>query len=277
MSKQLALEICNRNHLTVKNLEYISNGRVNHVYVVNRQFVIRIPRKGRKVDYALEQKAYRLVSDVLPLPSIIRVGKVDHTPYMLQTFLKGELWLETKHFETHSALYEAAGNLLKKIHKKRFSYVADSDLKPCRDWDGLFRKMMRGEVEKLPRQLRQKIPQVPIIRDDSKRVVFLFDFNEGNILLDGEKISGVIDFADTRIVPERFSLIILLEEWFDYQLSGNIAESFIEGYGKMPDLCTRDGTWYRLYFAIWAYNKFRLHKAKYRQRILEIVTVLTFS
>ena len=202
--------------IKVKTIRAITNGQVNLVYIINDKFVLRIPKKGKKPDYRREAKIHQMLS-FLPIPKIIKVDTTKRFvpfPYMIETLIPGELWLESPKLEKDMKLYYEAGKLLRKLHQQKFKHVTEFNLKPKKSWATLFNKMLKEEQKKLPKNL-QANARLKENEDASGRVFCLDDFNEGNIMIKGSKITGIIDLEQLRITPIDFCLVSCIELTYD--------------------------------------------------------------
>lgn len=272
-------------NIKVQSKKLITNGQINLVYIVNNEYVLRLPRKGKSPDYLIEKKIHNLLS-FMPIPEIIKVDTSENIvpfPYMIQTLIPGELWLESPHLETTEGLYFEAGELLKELHNKKFDVLADFDLRPKKNWTPLFNKMLKKEKESIPSNLKSEI-KLKTKEDNSKNVYCLDDFNEGNIMIKNKQISGIIDLEQLRITPVNFSLVQVLERMFSFSLPiettpklkhQKLADTFLKGYGKKINFPVDLIRKYLYYNYIFMYNRVngknkRIYEKKIKQLMKEL-------
>jgi len=261
--------------IKVKTIRSITNGQVNLVYIINDKFVLRIPKKGKKPDYHREAKIHQMLS-FLPIPTIIKVDTTKRLvpfPYMIETLISGELWLESPKLEKDTRLYYESGKLLRKLHQQKFKYVTDFNLKPKKSWTTLFNKMLKEEQKKLPKNL-QANARLKENEDASGRVFCLDDFNEGNIMIKGSKITGIIDLEQLRITPIDFCLVTIQDRMFEFSLPlkahmfkhQTLIREFLRGYGKQPRIDLALLKKYLYYHYVFMFNRMK-DKVIYYEKI----------
>lgn len=269
-------------NIKVQSKKLITNGQINIVYVVNDKYVLRFPKKGKSPNYLIEKKIHDLLS-FMPIPEIIKVctsKKIAPFPYMIETLIPGELWLETQYLETNERLYFEAGKLLKKLHGIKFETVTDFDLKQKKNWTSLFNKLLEKEKESLPSNLKSGM-ELKNKEDNSKNVYCLDDFNEGNILVKDGQISGIIDLEQLRITPANFCLVQVLERMFSFVLPledmpkfehHDLANVFLKGYGKKINIPVDLIRKYLYYNYIFMYNRVNAkNKQAYAKKINQLI------
>jgi len=261
--------------IKVKTIKTITNGQVNLVYIINDKFVLRIPKKGKKPNYHREAKNHQMLS-FLPIPTIIKVDTTKRLvlfPYMIETLIPGELWLESPKLEKDPKLYCEAGRLLRRLHQQKFKHVTDFKLKPKKSWTTLFNKMLKEEQKKLPKNL-QANTRLKENEDTSERVFCLDDFNEGNMMIKGSKVTGIIDLEQLRITPINFCFVTILDRMFEFSLPlkvdtfkhQTLAREFLRGYGKQPKMDSSLLKKYLYYHYVFMFNKMK-DKRIYREKI----------
>ena len=263
-------------------IKTITNGQVNLVYIINDKFILRIPKKGKKPDYHREAKIHQMLS-FMPIPTIIKVDTTKRLVpfhYMIETLIPGELWLESPKLEKDTKLYYKAGELLRKLHQQKLKHVTDFNLKPKKSWTTLFNKMLEEEQKKLPKNLQAKV-KLKENEDTSTRSFCLDDFNEGNSMIKGSKITGIIDLEQLRITPINFCFVTILDRMFEFSLPlkvdtfkhQTLAREFLRGYGKKLKIDLSLLKKYLYYHYAFMFNRMK-DKELYKKKIKQLKNVL---
>ncbi|MFT4310031.1 MAG: aminoglycoside phosphotransferase family protein [Candidatus Woesearchaeota archaeon] len=259
--KKYITTIFSHKHIHIKSLLPVMNGKNNKVYIINNTYVLRIPKKNSNVNYVQEQNAHNNLS-LLPIPKILICDTTFNMvpfPYMIQTLVPGKLWINTYHLEKTRDIYAQAGSLLKKIHRHTFSYASKDCIKK-EQWSTLFSKMLFEEMQNLPSSLQIE-KNIEII-DNSPNVYCLPDYNEGNIMIYKNKISGIIDLEDVHITSQYFCLVQILDRMFHFILPLNntfkhkkLALAFLQGYGNSFNIPKNTLFMYLYYHYAYMYNR----------------------
>jgi len=278
--ENIIIKIFNKLKVEVNSTRKITNGKQNDAYIVNNRYVLRVPKKGQKVDYKREQRILKLLS-FMPVPKVILVDTSKRSvpfEYMVETLIPGELWLYTPQLEKNKRLYFLAGKLLRRLNNHKFDFVTDFDLKRNKSWSKLFNRMLRSEIKNIPARLRLKLSISE--KDLSKKAYCLDDFNEGNIMIKDSKITGMIDLEQARITPIAFSIVMVMDRMFGFNIKSNepysfrlqtLAEAFLKGYGQVPkiDLSLRNKYLYYHYAFMFNRTKGRSREL-YKKKLIGV-------
>lgn len=236
--------------LNVKRFDTVTESNSSNVYILTledgKKVVLKIPFNSQKLER--EKKALELLRDKVPVPELIKYYNGDNLisgalliSYINGTPLAGNV--------TEELAYQM-GIMLAKIHNIRLKKYGEIETEGEKDKQSVYldnvkimytknkvfcEKVMNSRklsacdeifnyyFSKLP------IPEEPCLLHS--------DYRMGNILVNGSKVVGVIDFevANGGAADEDFS--ILESEVFN--VYAGTRESFLEGYKsikKLPDL-----------------------------------------
>ncbi len=260
-------EICRRSDLPCCSIEPGYPG-TNAVFIVNRgdptgsPFVVKIYAPFCLEDYHLERVLHPFLTERVPTLRVPRLlghgilhGEMDW-PYILLSFLPGRPIREVRS-DVPSAQMRSLGRKLgqqiRALHAVPPEILQTSDV-DLPIWGETLEEQIKHTVDELlakqvlPPRVIAEIPdfvRITLTRDPSpERVLVNGDLTEDHLLLteqDGTwTISGLIDFADSRIAPRAYEWVAL---WFGALDRDPAAfRAFMAGYN--PEI-TLDRDFYR--------------------------------
>ncbi|MET9000599.1 aminoglycoside phosphotransferase family protein [Amycolatopsis sp. NPDC004169] len=218
-----------------------------------RRLVLKIAPSGPGLTYehdllATEAAYYRLAAG--PLPSVVGEGP----GFLLMTEVPGEPWNRAPGTGPH--LRAELGKIVAALHSTTgdgFGYLQDP-LHPT--WFSAFRAMVDAILAdaatygvRLPRPAAEIAHLVrrhePLLEQVTTPVLVHFDLWQGNILVDGGRVSGIID-------AERAFWGDPVAEFVSLTLFHDLDEPLLEGYGRaaFDAPARRRLTLYRVYLGL---------------------------
>ena len=205
---EAAKQICQKHKISFNQLKRATSS--DHiVFLIDDSFVLKIYRPFRNC-FAREKKALEFVSGKINLktPEIIEIGKFENFDYLIQTQISGEpitreMWLKLSEKEQKRFIAKLAVQL-KEIHELNpDSFQCDwAEFVADRTETFIERQIAHGVnasvLNSLPKFLETNLSLVP-----TAPTVFMHsDIHFGNLRIlpsiNGWKISGLFDFADSR-------------------------------------------------------------------------------
>lgn len=235
-------------------------GRVNPVYVVNNKYVVKfdaLKRGFNKESFIL--KTFKK----LPLPKLLAYDaslRIIPKEYIIQTKLEGEnlsfVWPSLKELEKEN-IFKDLIKILKRFHARPYSFYGDifSKTQHYKKWSNFFTDHYKNAVG-LAKQtgLINKTLLRSIDSFYKKNLIFLDqpaikpcfchnDLHFANILVQGDKISGILDFDLALAAPFDFEFNIL--SCFFQQPSFFVADELKTKYAKPLKSCFK---WLKKYY-----------------------------
>ena len=128
--------ICAKEGLTGKEIQTLSGGQVNQVYLIDGEYVLRIgAREDALQRLTRETDLLRSLENKIPVPKVLAFGQEDGAVYQIQRFLPGQklisIWkdLSPKSQENLAAEF---GAYLKTLHSLPLSaaFFGSQDFNP---------------------------------------------------------------------------------------------------------------------------------------------------
>ena len=225
----------------------------------NKKYVLKIFYVSEQ-EYRKEYNILNMLKDFIPVQKIYKFDKsayIEDKYYAIYEFLEGKTLSQTLNsggIISEEIIREAA-NMLAYIHKTRFegigfineSLYVGHKLKPLNQWYDEFMtdlvkiRLGEGIVQKINLIIQDNIDEL-LNMDRNPRLVH-GDFQGTNILIDKNKISGIIDweFAMAGHPLSDIGQFFRYEEYFDKKS----ISIFEEEYRKKSDYILPDN-WYKL-------------------------------
>lgn len=242
----------------ILNVTPLTGGKVNSNYKLTLNeapgtAVLRLYARGRKT-CQLERDVLERVQHVLPAPFVLHDGSEHEFPFLITSWISGTL-LSTEldaSQKNHFSLGENAGSVLANIHAMTFS--ESGFFGPSLDIHDTFqpgqsallsfmRPALEGRASKrlgadLTGRVQTLIGWAAPFLDDlpSQASLIHSDFNPPNLMIDNERISGVLDWEFAHAGNSLTDIANMLRPR-DYQ-SQEFNNGFIEAYenatGPLP-------------------------------------------
>jgi aminoglycoside phosphotransferase (APT) family kinase protein len=237
-------EICRKENMVVETLIPMQGGQLNQVFLVNGTYVIRIG-EGEAAYLRLQQEAALLQSlaDEICVPKVYAFGRWRDCGYQIQGFIHGQklltVWGSLLPEQKDSIIAELA-QTLKRLHRRtsaQFGILAEGNRR-YNTWLEFYEERLRSTLEEL-KACRVKfdpaileLVQERFARDkdvlcEGTPCLVHRDLWQGNILVEGDKITAILDFELAMYAPVDYELL-LIEEFCLYP--NDFAEEDHEGY-----------------------------------------------
>lgn len=225
----------------------------------NKKYVLKIFYENEQ-EYRKEYNILNMLKDFIPVHKIYKFDKsayIEDKYYAIYDYLEGKTLSQTLNSGEiiSEKIVREAADILADIHKTRFESIGffnesldvEQKLKPLNQWYDEF--MTDVVVSRLGEEIVQKIRIIiqnnidDLIYMDSNPRMVHGDFQGTNILIDKNKISGIIDweFAMSGHPLSDIGQFFRYEEYFDEK---SIA-IFEEQYRKKSDYVLPEN-WYKL-------------------------------
>lgn len=223
MLDKVVKAICQKEGLHVGEIQPLSGGQVNAVFLVNGEYVVRIG--SREDAYARLKRETDLVNSLagqMPLPRILAFGQQDGLTYQVQQRVRGQkLYLVWNSLSpvTKEAIIAELASALKTLHSREFSHFGSGreEGSPDSSWQAfLSGKLMRtiDEIQALKIKIVPGFLDVVMeyfethrhVLDAGAPVQLHGDLTLVNVLVDQGKVSALLDFEYALQAPRDYEL-----------------------------------------------------------------------
>ena len=221
----LVRAICKRENLRAEKIGLLRGGQVNHVFLVDNRYVVRIgAREGAFGRLRSETELLQRLAGDIPVPKICTLGQYENHAYQVQEFVNGEqlhhIWLCLSPEQKDKIVYELAV-YLKALHERtfqRFGYCGDSE--HYDSWLEFYEDRLYSTLEEV-QALDIHIPPVILqeitnyferhkqVLQEGIAVLVHGDLWLGNILVKDGKISAILDFEFSIQAPRDYELLLM--------------------------------------------------------------------
>jgi len=217
--------ICERENLRANTITRLSGGQINHVYLVDDRYIVRIGARENacrrlKRETALLQS---LVHD-LPVPRVLALGQHKDYAYQVQTFIEGEplhhLWPDLPPGQKAHLVGELA-TYLQTLHANAYpGFGPHGDEDHHQSWSEFCKANFYNTLADF-QALNLVIPPAILkkITDNFKHhkhvlhaaepVLVHGDLWPGNILVNNGSISAILDFEFAAQAPRDYELMLI--------------------------------------------------------------------
>jgi len=231
--------------LEAKKVKKLSEGHINQMYEINSKYIFRIFNEEWKA--AKEEFVYKLMTEVgIPVPDINVVDtskKIIGKCFSIMSKIGGMRIDAAYRKYRDKKIWEQAGELLARIHKvklEKFGWIVGRNVNPAFDtwqdfvWYDINQKLKNMKMLKEINSLRKKIEAFLntygyLLDVPNKSSLVHKDYHSSHILVDKNKITGIID-VEWAIAGHKENDFVKLEQWVFPKL--NIRNEFFEGYLK---------------------------------------------
>ena len=247
LEKQILGHVLGKNGLKGVRVIPLDGGQINFVYRVGEDHVLKVERNLSVLPHQPEllEKAQAAGAKV---PRVIDCGNFEGKHYILMERVTGrklsESWLGFTEQEREGFIAQIADQL-RIFHSIRFDKYSpqrpiefdnfEDAIKWQTSFDGIhFDAETQGQVQSLESFFRNKI----VTLNETGTAVFVHnDFHLGNVLYEGDRLTGIIDFDFSRQAPKDYELWHLVDffRWPKYYVEKS-QESTWEGYRSSTEL-----------------------------------------
>jgi aminoglycoside phosphotransferase (APT) family kinase protein len=213
----------------LRDLRPLAGGQINPVYLLNREFVLRLRPAERKGGAFLTEAAlYARLRGRVPVPDVLAVGAAGSlvdAEYLLARRLPGEsltrAWLAAP-AARQERLVSRFSELLRAIHAEhlpRCGGFTSGELQPAPTWLQYFADRFERRLERVGRFPNADRGLLQAIDGHWRRTASALDENAGsdprlvhrdlhfgNVLVEGERITGALDFEAAVAGPIDYEL-----------------------------------------------------------------------
>ena len=211
----------------VESIEKVEIGFTNKIYLINDKFILKVcDDKGNENNFEREVFFYELFKTKLPVPKIKifdKSKKIYGKFFMIYPKIEGDNLYSKWHLindKERKGIVKQLCNLLRVINKTKYDrFVKKFKIKLSNDWHGKTLSKLRNSLKKVSRKklLSQKFIEViknfiddnhHILKEQKMALVY-WDVHFDNILVQGNKVVGILDFERTEIASMDFALDIV--------------------------------------------------------------------
>jgi aminoglycoside phosphotransferase (APT) family kinase protein len=227
----LAARILAANGLgSLQSLAPLAGGQINAAWLLNGEYVLRIrPAEKSGGAFRTESELYARLRRRLPVPGVLAVDcsrAVVDADYMLARRLPGasltRAWLGSSPGQ-RERLAAAFADLLREIHAERFPAAGgfvEGELQPAVSWQnyfavrferrlGIVRQFQgadRGLLAAIEAHWRRLADSLAAGGEAGSACLVHRDLHFGNVLVEGDRITGVLDFEAAVAGPPDYEL-----------------------------------------------------------------------
>ena len=209
----------------LKTLERLTGGQLNAAYRINGEWVLRC-RESHRVTGSLEREAKVIARLAGRVPAAeVHAHGLDETlgEYLLQRWVPGrnlfEAWMTTPDVSAREWWMRQLTASLQALHEERFPKPGDlpsGELRPSNSWrayiEGRIRKRL-DQLMRVPSMDREMIlaaekylRRMSPVLEDGPFCLIHRDLHFGNVLVDGPKVTAVLDFELAEVGPPDYEL-----------------------------------------------------------------------
>ena len=222
----LVAQICRQAGLPAGNIQVLTGGQVNQIFLVDTQYVVRLGmREGAFHRLQAETEILQSLAGRVPVPRIYAFGQYQDRVYQVQQYLPGRklytLWKDLPALTQETIAAELA-EYLKIIHTTTYASFgyACQDTRRYPTWSGMLSEHFQQTVDEIERiQLRLVPGFLDMAREyfDQHRHVLEYgqprlvhgDISMMNILVHDGHVSALLDFEYAMQAPIDRELFVM--------------------------------------------------------------------
>ncbi len=279
MNKVEAQLIFSKHNLgPIESFDKIEIGFTNKVYSINNQYILKVCEDTENEDKFLrEEFFYNYFNGQLPVPKIITFDdtkKIYNKFYVIYHKIKGDNLYSKWHLMNNAERKEIVRQLcgfLKLINQTTVdSFVKKFNLPPTINWRGKMVLQINESLEKVEERkllssnfvqhIREFVNKNQHFLDEQKIALVYWDTHFDNILVNDNKIVGILDFERTELASIDFVLDIV-NKMMEFPKK-YMSEAF-EQYAKKEDYAQLSSWFKEFYPELFAFKDLEKRFAMY--------------
>ena len=234
----------------------IAVGFTNEVYLIEDRYILKICiRSDNEEPFAREAALNSVFEHQLPVPSVIHYDAtktIIDRDFMVCTRVPGanlyNLW-HTFNARQRAVLIEQLCGMLRTVNATDLSTLAPGTVPPLTNWKEYIADKIEGHLVACERQeslsreftsaVRRYVAENIDVLDEAKVALTYFDPHFDNLLVTGERITGLLDLERTEIASIDYVLdLVLRMQRFPTKYMSEHAKQFAkdEDYADLMDL-----------------------------------------
>ena len=226
--ENIARAICQKEGITARKIEVLTGGQVNQVFLVDGEYVVRI---GARDDAAARlQRETELIKSFegkISVPRIYAFGQYEGLVYQIQQYLPGKklysVWKDYAPDVQEGIVAELAAHL-KMLHSVRYPFFGDghTDTQRYDSWLDYFSDHFKRTLEEIDALHIRMVPgflelaanyfdEHKHVLQEGVPVLVHGDVSLVNLLVDGGKLSALLDFEYSVQAPLDYELCVMEE------------------------------------------------------------------
>lgn len=218
--------VCQRERIAVETMQPLTGGLVNQVILVNDRYVVRLgSREDAFERLRCETELLQQLAGQVPVPQILAFGQQDERVYQIQQYVRGQklylIWDQLSSAAQERLAAEFAGyrRVLGTARFADFGLISEPKRR-CASWEAYFGAKLQRTLEEI-NDLRIHIAPgfLELAQEyfEANRHTLASEISTlvhgdlwlGNVLVDQERITALIDFEFALHAPPDYELHIL--------------------------------------------------------------------
>ncbi len=215
--------ICQKEGLKGADIQPLSGGQVNRVFLIDGQVVLRIGAREDALNrLSRETELLRSLENEIPVPKVLAFGQQEGYVYQLQRFVPGKklylVWKDLSPAAQDNIAAELAG-YLKRLNDTTFAYFGNTgdENPPVESWSDFLSNRFQHTLDEIKALNIRMVPgfiELAVdyfeahksVLQDGAPVLIHGDLSLVNILVDQGKISAILDFEYALQAPRDYEL-----------------------------------------------------------------------
>ena len=259
--------ICHTENLSAESIQPLDGGQINLIYRINDSCILRVARTPAdslrlRQEAALLQHIRERTGGSIPVPEILAVGEQEGRAYQIQRRIPGQklhrLWLQLSPAQKERVMAQL-GAALETLHSLPFedfgwfrepeqtyptwtAYIEPSFRSALADLAQYSTGVSAPILDAAARFLEERLP----LLEDSRPVLVHADLWPGNLLVEGDTLTGMLDFEFAFRAPRDYELVLIedfclypndfVEQDFETRSAADYADFFRLLARHTPDL-----------------------------------------
>ncbi len=224
----LARAICQKEGLAPASILPLPGGQVNHVFLVDGAYVLRIgAREDAHRRLRQETALLRRLAGQVPVPRVFAFGQHDGRTYQIQQYVTGQkllgAWRDLSPAAQESIAAQLAG-CMRVLHGERYPGFGapGEDAPPHSSWRDLRTERFHAAIAEIQALGIRMVPGFIELAEEhfeahrdalesGSPTLVHGDLALGNILVDGDRITAILDFEYAQHAPADYELLVIEE------------------------------------------------------------------
>lgn len=222
----LARNICRKEGLTPKTILPLPGGQVNHVFLVDGAYVLRIgAREDAHRRLGQETALLQRLAGQVPVPRVRAFGQYEGSTYQIQQYVTGQklhnAWRGLTPAAQESITEQLAG-CLQALHRERYPGFGapGEDAAPNTSWAGYRAARLRATIAEIQALGLRMVPGFIELAEEhfaahagalegGSPTLVHGDLWMGNILVENGRIAAILDFEYAQRAPADYELLVI--------------------------------------------------------------------